>query len=283
MSTAAELSGLRGRLAERAWFSDTTSWLWHFYHRLLGRFTKLPMPWRRSVTGLRLPQFDKPVYVRLGTADVITLRTLIIDGEYDELCRRKAELGDVRTIIDLGTNVGLSIRIWQREFPHARIVGVEPDRANIAVAAKNAEVGKGTGKVDLVRAAAVGISRPVFLETAGLDPLGFFARDTKSGEAGNVDGLSVDDLCARYGIDEGGGDIDLLKCDIEGGEVELMRTPGRWFGRVRNLLIELHLPYTRADLEADLAKAGTPFDFELLKDVGGYVTLLGRRSGGRAK
>lgn len=274
MSTAVELSGLRGRLAERAWFSDTTSWLWHFYHRLLGRFTGLPMPWRRAVTGLRLPQFDKPVYVRLGTADVITLRTLIIDGEYDELCRRKGDLGDVKTIIDLGTNVGLSIRIWQREFPAARIVGVEPDSANIAVAKKNADTGRGTGQVDLVRAAAVGTSRPVFLETAGLDPLGFFARDTKSGESGNVDGLSVDDLCAKYGIT---GDIDLLKCDIEGGEVELMRTPGKWLSRVRNLLIELHLPYGQKDLEADLAKAGVHFDFELLKDVGGYVTLLGRR------
>jgi FkbM family methyltransferase len=273
MSTA-ELSGLRGRLAERAWFSDTPSWLWHFYHRLLGRFGGAPMPFRRAVTGLRLPQFDKPVYVRLGTADIITLRTLIIDGEYDELCRRKGELGDVRTILDLGANVGLSIRIWEREFPAARIVGVEPDRANIAVARKNAETGRGTGRVDLVQAAAVGTSRPVFLETQGLDPLGFFARDTRAGEAGNVEGISVDELCARHALE---GDIDLLKCDIEGGEVELMRTPGRWLNRVRNLLIELHLPYTRADLEADLARAGVPFDFELLKDVGGYVTLLGRR------
>jgi FkbM family methyltransferase len=278
MTSAAALSGFRGRLAERAWFSDTRSWLWHVYHRLLGRFARYPMPWRRAVTGLRLPQFGTPVYVRLGTADIITLRTLVIEGEYDELCRRKAELGPVRTIVDLGANVGLSIRIWQREFPGARIIGVEPDAANLRVAQENVRAAHAAGQVvDLVRAAAVGTSRSVYLETEGLDPLGFFARDTKAGEAGNVDGLSVDDLCARHGLAD--TEIDLLKCDIEGGEVELMRTPGAWLKRVRNLLIELHLPYTRADLEQDLARAGVAFDFEVLKDVGGYVTLLGRRRG----
>jgi len=274
MSAARAMAGLRRRRAERVWFSDTRSWLWHVYHRMLRRFRGAPLPWRYAVTGLRVPQFGRPVYVRLGTADVITLRTLAIEGEYDELCRRKRELGDVRTIVDLGANVGISIRIWQREFPSARIVGVEPDSGNLAVARRNVEAGRGSGAVDLVRAAAVGTSRPVVLETQGLEPLGYFARDIGAGEQGNVEGISVDDLCARLGID---AEIDLLKCDIEGGEVELMRTPGRWLAHVRNLLIELHLPYTRADLEADLASAGVPFDFELLKDVEGYVTLLGRR------
>lgn len=275
MPTATPATGVRARLAERAWFSDTRSWLWHCYHRVLRRFRARPLPRRYAVTRLRVPQFDRPVFVRLGTADFITLRTLITEGEYDRVFRRKSELGRVSTIIDLGANIGLSIRLWQREFPGAHVIGVEPDGANLAVARANADAAGGASPVDLVRAAAVGASRPVFLETRGLEPLGFFARDTKPGEPGNVDGLGVDDLCDRFGLV---GDIDLLKCDIEGGEVELVRAGGRWLSRVRNLLIELHVPYTRADLEADLARAGARFDFEELKDESGYVTLLGRRS-----
>ena len=45
--------------------------------------------------------------------------------------------------------------------------------------------------------------------------------------------------------------IDLLKCDIEGAESQVLADCAGWIGRVRNLVIELHAPYTREAFLAD--------------------------------
>jgi heterodisulfide reductase subunit A-like polyferredoxin len=67
-------------------------------------------------------------------------------------------------------------------------------------------------------------------------------------------------LLARRGLSR----IHLLKCDIEGSEVELFRTCASWIARVDHLIVETHGEYRLANLYADLRAAG--WDFEILSE-----------------
>ena len=54
--------------------------------------------------------------------------------------------------------------------------------------------------------------------------------------------------------------INLLKCDIEGSEAELFANCASWIGRVENLIIEVHPPYSTERLHEDLRRASWEFD-----------------------
>lgn len=55
------------------------------------------------------------------------------------------------------------------------------------------------------------------------------------------------------------GPIDLLKCDIEGAEAELFAECADWIDRVRNLVVELHRPYSSQEFLSHLECAGGSF------------------------
>ena len=75
------------------------------------------------------------------------------------------------------------------------------------------------------------------------------------------------------------GPVDLLKCDIEGSERELFADPERWIGRVKHVLIELHLPYDETEFLARVREADTGFIAERFKSRGeNPVILLARRT-----
>jgi hypothetical protein len=59
------------------------------------------------------------------------------------------------------------------------------------------------------------------------------------------------------------GAIDLLKCDIEGGEQELFSDCGNWIGSVRAMVIELHDGRSGDWIVQQCRQGGA--DFELLK------------------
>jgi FkbM family methyltransferase len=56
------------------------------------------------------------------SSQLLALEAIFLDGDY-----AIEPLRDPQTIVDLGSNVGLSILYFRLRFPRARIVGVEPD------------------------------------------------------------------------------------------------------------------------------------------------------------
>jgi hypothetical protein len=79
--------------------------------------------------------------------------------------------------------------------------------------------------------------------------------DVSGGEY--VDAITLTQLLERTAVT---GFIDLLKCDIEGAEAEVFSDCRAWIKRVRNLVIELHLPYSRQQLLRDLQRGGGRFE-----------------------
>src|SRR5688500_17180066 len=138
---------LKRRWDERLRYPRRRDWLWSLYSRLLRR-SRGRLPFAGRVRGVKMHGVDEELHVRLGTTDWLVLEEIYFKGEYDELFAH--DLGSVKTIVDLGANVGLSIRLWLSRFPGARVIAVEPDAANAAVAARN--IGAAAPRVQLVQA-----------------------------------------------------------------------------------------------------------------------------------
>jgi hypothetical protein len=85
--------------------------------------------------------------------------------------------------------------------------------------------------------------------------------------------LPADSPAVTIRLESASGEIDLLKCDIEGGEAALFRGGPGWLSRVRAVLAEVHDPYTAEALVADVRASGGEWE----ATVSGSAVLLVRR------
>lgn len=264
---------LRDMVHEGSVFVGSRSRFMYLYHRVLCRAKRRRLPMRGRAVALRAAGITDPIMARLGTSDVSVVLEIIQNHEYklalDHLRAAMPRPDAEPFILDLGANIGVSIRVWLARFPRARIVAVEPDAANLALAERNAAAaGGGTGgasRVRFVQACVAGSDRNVRLERTGGVEQSWAFRMAEGGaaiggtgqDAETIPAVSVPTLLKEAGIT---GEIDLLKCDIEGAEREVFETCGPWIGRVRAMVVEVHAPYRLDDLRGHLAAAGAVFD-----------------------
>ena len=142
------------------------------------------------------------------------------------------------TVLDLGANIGLTAADYQRLWPEATVVMVEPNPDNLALAIRNAPEA-------IAVEAAVGVrSGRRLLREDGLDEQSYhLMRSDEEGPyvAREVEVISIDDLLERY------GPFDFVKMDVEGEEWEII--PAARWDDVGALLVEFH----GGDLAAGLA------------------------------
>jgi FkbM family methyltransferase len=137
-----------------------------------------------------------------------------------------ARLGPAPVILDVGANYAMAAIVLKQDHPQAEIIAFEADpgiadlaEANIAAA--------GLDGVTLVRAAAWTEAGTMRFSSEGGD----------AGHLGDEGGIDVPTVRLRDYLDR---DIDLLKMDIEGAEVDVILDCADRLGRVRNLVCEYH-------------------------------------------
>jgi FkbM family methyltransferase len=136
-------------------------------------------------------------------------------------------------ILDCGANVGLSALFYKRAYPQARITAYEADPTIAAQLARNLRV-NGAPDVEVV-AAAVWIENGV---TA------FAAQGADAGTlhqfSGQADRPSIQVPSCRLADVIARESIDLLKLDIEGAELEVLRDIEPHLRNVSAMLLEVH-------------------------------------------
>jgi FkbM family methyltransferase len=202
------------------------------------------------VSQVRLRAFGKsPVNVRSHTTDISVLAEIIVACGYDALIRHP--LANPAFIVDLGANIGLVDRWLLKRYPGVEIVAVEPEPGNAATLRANV---RGL-TVNVIEAAIGAHPRTVRLHSVNGEH-GFTMVGEPEAGAQVVD-VPVVTLESIVGTSR---QIDLLKVDIEGAEEELFADCASWIGRVQTLLVECHGRYKRANLLADLRRAGAEFE-----------------------
>jgi FkbM family methyltransferase len=208
---------------------------------------RLPQP---ATMKIKPPRAAHALSARLhGSSDLDVFYQIFVQDEYS--CVRG--IRSPHLIFDLGANVGYSSAYFLSAFPNTTIVAVEPDPTNIEVCRLNlAPYG---ARVQLVHGAVwsstskLALSRPTSHNHE-------WATQVREGVGGTVQGWDMPSLIDLSGREQ----IDLLKVDIEGSEVNVFGPDSAsWLPKVRNICIELH----GAHCEEVFFRALQGFDYEL--------------------
>ena len=184
------------------------------------------------------------------------------------------EFADLRpgaTVLDLGSYSAFATILFAKAAgDQGRVVALEPDPKNYAIARKNIaayEATSGLGNIELVQAAVAGTGGVLSLSSEG--NLGSAATRFVGAHRGNivqVEALTLTQLAERYGLTK----VDFIKMDIEGAEEEVIANSGEFFGRFRpKLIIEPHqVNGVRSDDAVIRLLAGYGYSCEVIPQTG---------------
>ncbi len=137
--------------------------------------------------------------------------------------------GKTPLIIDAGANVGFSSVFFARTYPEARILAIEPDKANAMLCSANTEhcsnvqvfegaIGAGAGYVSVERREGDAWGTRTFLAETGV-PI-----------------LMINTLLERNPDSE----LLIVKIDIEGFEKDLFSHNIEWLEKTKVVIVEIH-------------------------------------------
>ncbi len=177
---------------------------------------------------IRTPD-KKNIHLRKNETDQEVFMATFIEQYH----RSPFELGHSPVIIDLGSNIGLTIVDFKQQYPNATIIGVEMDSENFELCKLNTS---GFDNCTLLRAAIWETNG--FINYRGSDEQSYTVEKNSFGDTGTVRCLTMDHLFKENNIIK----ADYIKMDIEGAEkaVLLDSTEKDWLRQVRYLSIEVH-------------------------------------------
>jgi len=191
----------------------------------------------RAPTGplLELPlgRSSHRVSLRPGTCDIILFDDIVVYEQYGSL-----PLERVRTIVDVGANIGLASAYFLSRAPQARVIALEPDPVNLELCLRNlAAFGD---RAVVLRAGLWSEPCRIQVEPANLGTWASTVVPVQTAAASeSIEALDMPTLLERYGIER----LDLLKIDIEGAEREVFAASDlRWLDCVGCIQIELEEP-----------------------------------------
>jgi FkbM family methyltransferase len=222
--------------------------------------------------------------VGLGTGELLLPQEIYWERGYDQLADFVPRPG--WTVIDAGANTG--VYAVQQARRGARVFAFEPNpdcfrRLRKAVQANGVE--DRVIAFDRALGAAPGPAR-LFLP-AGVTTMGSLRPEWDPAAAGTGFGVEVEtleDVLGRQGIER----VDLLKVDVEGFELDVLRGAGRALRRVERVVVEYHSLDLGRRVAELLAAEGltTVFDQKMYggdedryRGVGRGLLFAGRRAG----
>ena len=191
--------------------------------------------WRFRVLFFRERGFRIPRHIRVGGQSV-DLHLLDEEGVREDcmeclfhnLYGLGRELGEVRSILDIGANVGFFSLAARAHYPRAAIHAYEPNpRVLPLLRANTANL-----DVEIFPEALGGLAGAVLMD----DQAESNAARTRS----STDGIGILQLTLETAIQRIGGSVDLLKLDCEGAEWEILSKTNA-LAAVRHIRMEYHL------------------------------------------
>jgi FkbM family methyltransferase len=154
----------------------------------------------------------------------------------DEYFLSQLTLPPTGAIVDVGAHIGAFVARARALYPGNPIVAVEPEPANRRLLRRNV-IRNRWAQVEVVAAAVVPVTGATMVYLDPTNTAGHSTQSAVSSSAVRAEGLSLDDLFLRCGVEE----VALLKIDCEGGEYPIvLESNVRVWDRVGNLALEYH-------------------------------------------
>jgi FkbM family methyltransferase len=212
----------------------------------------------------------RSVWVREGTADVDTLWDVFVHGYH--VPPAKVQRRGMHLVWDLGANIGLTAADMALRWPEARVVGVELDADNVALARRNFEAWD--DRCEIIQAAAWVEDGETWYHRWPGATSGYLVSDVTGADEEEPQGPVVPTLSLNTLLERsGGGPVAYVKMDVEGAERDLLRRNTEWTEHVGCIKVEVHGDYTAADCVADLRSLG----FDAKRDRRHEAAVVGVR------
>jgi FkbM family methyltransferase len=185
---------------------------------------------KKGISAFSLKNHAHPLLLRRSTSDIKAFNQVFLNGEY-----RFHINFSPKFIIDCGANIGLASLYFKAAYPDAFIVAIEPESSNYEMLLKNTKSYTG---IECIKA---GIwNKNALLKVESLqdnDHWGFVCREVTEETENTIRATSIPEIMQRYNKTE----IDILKIDIEGSELELFSSGYEaWLPFTKVIVIELH-------------------------------------------
>jgi FkbM family methyltransferase len=161
------------------------------------------------------------------------------------------ELGVPGLVVDLGSNIGLTMSHFAYLFPDARIAGVELDSENAVLCRTN--IAPWRDRCTVLHAAIWSGNGELRYHREPSEAWAYRVGIPGDGEPVTVEARTLDAVLESVAPNE---TVDYLKIDIEGAEQNLLQSGGEWTERVRMLKVETHEPYSVGACLQDLGRIG---------------------------
>ena len=175
-------------------------------------------------------------------------------------------------VFDIGANEGFYTLWMKRNNPKLKIVALEPVPSTFKLIEKNVRSNK-LKDVILVNKALTSkkgkIKFEIVPEVSAIcaTDINFQKRpwlDTGRIKKIRVNSTSLNDLCKEFRIDH----IDILKMDVEGSEMEILKSSKKMLKNISKIIIEFHSKKLKRDCINLLKKSGFKFVYEDKKKCG---------------
>ncbi len=151
--------------------------------------------------------------LRRGSSDFAVFRQVILEDQYN-----LPEISEPEYIVDAGANIGLSSAVFLERYPKCRVLAIEPDPQNYAIAQRNLDCYG--PRCQLLPVALWSTSGSVSIQRGQFrDGLDWSSQTVAVCESTHptVDARTVNSLLEVAGFPR----IDFLKVDIEGAELQV--------------------------------------------------------------
>jgi FkbM family methyltransferase len=189
---------------------------------------------RGEAVALPVKELDgRPLHVRPGTADMNTIFLNYIQGAH--LPPPPFVERDLHQICELGSQIGTGIAGLAARYPRARVLGVEPDSANAALARQN--VAPFGDRCVVVETAIWDAETELTIEGEWVS--GFTVRPATATDSPErrVRATTVDRLLAEH-LPE--GQIDYMVMNLEHTEPRILAAADSWAPRVASIRCEIY-------------------------------------------
>lgn len=162
----------------------------------------------------------KGIYqIRTAGSDLLVFQQIFVNEEYKTVLDLNFErIEKIKTIVDLGANIGISSIYFGNSFPESKIYAVEPEPNNFEMLLRNIELNKSENIIP-INAAVWNKNENLTISSEFRDKLSWSSQTIPSADSNKVSikGVTLDSLIKKYKISK----IDILKIDIEGAEEQI--------------------------------------------------------------
>lgn len=163
-------------------------------------------------------------------------------------------------IYDCGANIGISCLYFKNNFPNAKVKAFEAD-PDLAVTLKKNLFKNSAGDIEIIPKAVWINNDGVLFGSDGADGGSMFNEKNKN----KIDSIRLKDFLEKE------SEVDMLKMDIEGAEVDVLSDCSGSLENVRNIYVEYHRwklqPFRLDELLTVLTKEGFSYYLEPLSKI----------------